>query len=226
MPDYTLEPCHTIVPGMTGSGKTTFVNRYLLNTGTPESGQEPPAAVFIFDDLLRMAPRLKIPVQYTAAELEAALATRWICFNHSRMFRLENFKAERGIPTTAHAGFRFFCKWVYDVAGRGPGRKVVSIPEVWRWCTEDSLPPELAMMAQAGRELGIELVLDTQRPENLNPALTGACTELVCFKLASADALNAVKKLGADRDAVEALPLGTFLSYNRLTGETLSRRVF
>jgi len=224
--DFTLEPRHTCVVGMTGSGKTTFVIRYLLNTGSPESGDAPPAAVFIFDDMNRVWPRLKLRSLYTAADLESALATRWICFNHERMFPLVNFEPSRGIPTPVHAAFRFFCRWVGDVAARGPGRKIVCIPEVWRFCTEDSLPPELALLAQAGREFGVELVLDTQRPETLNPSLTGQCTELVCFKLASPEALNEVKKLGADRDQVEALPMGTFIAYNRLTDEQLRGRVF
>lgn len=211
---------------MTGSGKTTFVIRYVLNTGTPESGDAPPACVFIFDDMNRVWPRLKIKPHYTAAELEAALATRLVCFNHELMFPLLNFEPSRGIPTPMHAAFRFFCRWVADVAGRGPGRKVVCLPEVWRFCTEDSLPPELALLAQAGREFGVELVLDTQRPETLNPSLTGQCTELVCFKLASKEALNAVRGMGADRDLVEGLPLGQFVAYNRLTGQQLQGRVF
>jgi hypothetical protein len=224
--DFTLEPRHTGVVGMTGSGKTTFVIRYVLNTGAPESGDAPPAAVFIFDDQNRVWPRLKIPVCYTAAQLEAALAMRWICFNPERMFPLVNFQPARGIPTPVHAAFRFWCRWIGEVAARGPGRKIVCIPEVWRFCTEDSLPPELALLAQAGREFGVELVLDTQRPETLNPSLTGQFTELVCFKLASKEALNAVRSMGADRDLVEALPLGQFVAYNRLTGQQLRARVF
>jgi hypothetical protein len=83
-----------------------------------------------------------------------------------------------------------------------------------------------AYLAQAGREHGVELLKDTQRPELLNPALTGQCTELVCFKLASPEALNTIRKLGADRELVAALPPGSFISYNRLSGGTLTGRVF
>jgi GTPase SAR1 family protein len=219
MADFTLEPKHTLIVGMTGSGKTTFVNRYLLNNREA-------ACRFIFDDLNRVWPRLKLKACYTAAEMEAALASRWVIFNHERMFPLTTFQQQRGIPTPAHAAFRSWCQWIAEVSQRGPGAKVVCLPEVWRFCSPDSIPPEFALLVQAGRELGVELVLDTQRPETLNPSITGAVTELVCFKLASRESLRAVTDLGADRDLVESLPLGSFISYNRLSGAVLSGKLF
>jgi len=208
MPDFTLEPEHALIVGMTGSGKTTFVNTYLLNAPGV-------ACRFIFDDLNRVWPRLRLKPCYTARELEQSVPTRWSVFNPARAF-----------PGNLKGAFRWWCKWIFDVSHRGPGRKLVCIPELWRFCNDDSIPVELAMLSQAGRELGVELVLDTQRPELVNASITGAATELVCFKLLSPEALTAVKKLGADRDQVAALPLGTFVSLNRLSGGTLSGRVF
>jgi len=218
MPDFTLEPKHTLVVGMTGSGKTTFCNRYLLNTA--------PACRFVFDDLNRVWPRLNVKPCYTDRDVELALPQRWVIFNHERMFPLVGFQSRQGITTPAHAAFRWFCSFIFTASQRGPGSKIVVNPEIWRFCTADSIPPEFAMLAQAGRELGIELVLDTQRPETLNPSVTGAITELVCFKLTSPEALRTVRDLGADREAVAALPLGSFISYNRLSGATLTGRVF
>ena len=73
MSDYTLPPCSTLVVGMTGSGKTTFALRYLLNVSA--------ACRFVFDDLGQVAARLRIPHASTSAELEAALSMRWVVFN-------------------------------------------------------------------------------------------------------------------------------------------------
>ena len=208
MPDFTRPPCSTLLVGMTGSDKTTFAIRYLLNA--PDV-----ACRFIFDDENRTAPRLKLAPAYTAAQLEAALASRWVCFSPHRMF-----------PGNVKMGFRWFCHWVFNCAQRGPGEKIVNLPEVWKFCTADSIPFELAKLSQEGRELGVQLLIDTQRPENVNPSLIGGATELVAFKLISPEAVRAVSRLAADPAAVSALPLGSFLAYNRLSGGSLAGRVF
>jgi hypothetical protein len=39
-------------------------------------------------------------------------------------------------------------------------------------------------------------------------------------------ALAAVRELGADVDAVQALPLGSFIAWNRLSGGRLNGRLF
>ncbi|MCW5554473.1 MAG: hypothetical protein KIS67_20235 [Verrucomicrobiae bacterium] len=214
MSDFRLQPANTLIVGMTGSGKTTFVNQYLLN-------DEVVACRFLFDDLNRMWPRLRLTPCYTLKDLEASLGTRWSVFQPMRAF---------GGDTKA--AFRWWCQWVFHCATRGPGKKLVVVPELWRHCTEDSIPQELALLAQAGRELNVELVLDTQRPEALNPSITGQSTELVCFRLMSHEALRAVEKLWRDcgvvctRERVASLPLGSFLAWNRLSGGSLSGRVF
>lgn len=201
----TLDPANTVICGMTGSGKTTFGIKYLLNA--------PAACILVFDWNDRIGPRLPFPVCHTANELEAALSHRWVIFNPSRMFPGAMF--DKKIGTQA---LRFFASWARDVVKRGPGKKFFYVPELWMFCTEDSIPAELAMLAQDGRQDEVELIVDTQRPELINPSVTGACTELVCFKLASPEALRTVRGLGMDADAVQKLPLGRFISLDRLRG--------
>jgi len=212
--DFTLQPKLTLIVGMTGSGKTTFVNRYLLN-------DQSAACRFIFDDLNRTWPRLKLPPSYTQRQLESSLASRWSAFNPLRLF-----------PGDTKTALRWWCRWVFHAASRGPGKKMVVIPEVWRHCNPDTIPVELALLAQAGRELNVELIVDTQRPEQVNASITGGATELVCFKLISDQALRAVEKLWRDsgiaapRETVAALPLGTFIAWNRLSGGSLAGKLF
>lgn len=207
MSDYTLAPCSTLIVGMTGSGKTTFALRYLINVNC--------ACRFVFDDLGRAATRLKRRPESTAAQLESALSTRWVIFNPHRMF-----------PGDVKAAFRFFCQWAYDASRRGSGKKVLLVDELWQFCSADAVPRELALVSQAGREEALELLTATQRPELVNASVTGQATELVCFKLSEPDGLRCVGKLGADRDAVAALPLGSFVSYNRLSGVILRGKMF
>lgn len=216
MPDFTLEPQNTLVVGMTGSGKTTFVLRYLFNVS--------PTCRFLFDDEGRTAPRLRIKPQYTAADCESALASRWVIFNPSRCFLPAD--GDRDILAPSKRAFRWFCAWAFNCAARVQGVKIVCLPEIWRYCTPDAIPPEFARLLQQGRELGVHVILDTQRPEMVNPSIIGAATELVSFKLLSPDALRTVERIGADRQRVAALPLGSFVAQNRLSGGSLAGRVF
>ena len=217
MSDFTLEPHHTVIAGMTGCGKTTFVNRLLIN-------DEAAACRFIFDDLNRMWPRLKLPCAYTAADLENSLATRWSAFNPQKILHLFGGDAKKA--------FRWWCAWVFSACSRGPGKKIVCIPEVWRHCNPDSIPPELALLAQAGREIGIELVLDTQRPELLNGSLTGACTEIIAMRLMNPEGVRALGKIlmgagiMADAGQLCQQPPGSFVGFNRISGASLAGRVF
>lgn len=207
MSDYTLPPCSTLLCGMTGSGKTTFALRYLLNVSA--------ACRFVFDDLGQCAARLKLPHAGTAAELEAALATRWVIFNPHRMF-----------PGDVEGAFRFFCQWAYDCARRGPGKKVLMVDELWKFCTPNQIPRELATVAQTGRVENLELLTATQLPHKITASITGQATELVCFRLDEALALDKVEELGADRAAVQGLPLGSFIAWNRLSRARLDGKVF
>ena len=211
MSDFTLTPSSTLIVGMTGSGKTIFSIRYLLNA--PDV-----ACRFIYDDLYRIAPRLKLRPCYTAREVEASLETRWSVCDPRRMF------ADARDPL--RTSFAWWSDWVYHASRRGPGKKLVLVDELWRFCTEDSIPRGLQLIANAGREENIELVCCTQQPELINASITGQCTELVCFRLQSPESLRAIAKLGADAEHVARLPLGTFLSYDRLTGASLAGRLF
>jgi hypothetical protein len=206
--DFTLPPRSTLIVGMTGSGKTTFGIRYLLNAPGI-------ACRFIFDDTGQMAARLKISHAGIASELEAAIQTRWVVFNPHRMF-----------PGDAKRAFGFFCDWAFQVSRRGRGRKIFFADEIWRWQDRDNIPRDLAVLSQMGRAENIELVTATQQPSLVNASITGSATELVCFRLQESVELLKVKRLGANETEVSLLPRGQFISYNRLTGDSVRGGVF
>ena len=201
------EPRHTLVVGMTRSGKTTFAIRYLLNAAC--------ACRFLFDDNSRFSRRLGVTPAYTAKEAEAALAKRWVLFNPSKTF-----------PDDYAAGFAWFCQWVFDCAGRGPGLKVLAVDELWQWADSRTIPRQLRLCTQAGAERGIQLFTCTQEPHRVNSSIVGQCPELVCFRLQEPKAWACIKDLGADVDQVKELPLGSFIAYNRLSYGTLEGKLF
>ena len=207
MADFTLPPANTLIVGMTGCGKSTFAYRYLVNANA--------ACCFIFDDLGRAATRLKIAPVFFEKQCEAALQARWVLFNPHRMF-----------PGATKDAFRWFCQWVYAASRRGPGKKLFLVDEVWQWQSNLEMPRELALCVQTGREENLELVCATQLPHKVNASVTGQATELVCFRLNEPLALNRVRELGAEAEIVKNLPLGEFVSYNRLDSGLLAGKVF
>ena len=116
----------------------------------------------------------------------------------------------------------------------GPG--ISSIPRgcaelkslLWRWDrTGVGTRERIGQQGQnRQREENLELVCATQLPHKVNAAITGQSTELVCFRLEEEKALDRITELQADRAAVETLPLGSFISYNRLSGASLAGKVF
>lgn len=149
------------------------------------------------------------------SDLEGELAQGWVIYDPGEMFP--------GDPARALA---FFCEWALLASARGPGRKILLIDEVWKYCGPNSLPPELATGVQEGRKCGIQTVFTTQRPHLVNGSITNETTELVPFRLQEESALKRVEFLGLSGSEVSALPLGSFLAVNRDSGGTLRGKVF
>jgi hypothetical protein len=224
MHDHLLPPQNTGVIGMTGSGKTTLVVHYMLNA--------PAVCRLIFDDEDRTAPRLRLKPCYTLNELEDSLAGGWSVFNCSRMFPFDE-RLDRGEPMNAkRRAFRWWIAWVKDCCERGPGKKIISIPEIWRFCTPDSIPAGFATIMQMGRELDTHTIWDTQRPELVNGSVLGQTTEFISFKMLPTGMpdcpVKIVRRIFPTMPAIESeqWPMGQFWSINRLSGGTVTGRMF
>lgn len=201
---HASDPAHILVVGGTGSGKTTWTILHALNVRGV-------ACQFFFDWNERIVPRLPWPACYTEADCERALQSRKVVFNPKRLFPGAAYDRKQGL-----AALKWFAGYVRRKSKSGRGRKLFHCAELWNFCTEDSIPSELALLAQDGRQDEVSFVLDTQRPEKLNPSIIGATTELVCFRLDEKRALRAVEEMGMDSARVQALPLGSFIALNRL----------
>jgi hypothetical protein len=115
---------------------------------------------------------------------------------------------------------------VLEFAQRGPGEKILAIDELWLWVNARTMPRNFQLCTQAGSEYGVRILALTQEPHRVNSSIIGQTTELICFRLQEPKAWDCVKALGADVEAVKNLPLGSFISYNRLSGGSLAGRVF
>lgn len=198
----------TLVAGRSGSGKTTFALRYLVNA--PDL-----ACRFAWDADGQIAQRLGLPNATTAEECELAIGDGFVCFDPNVLF-----------PGRHTEGFTWFAGWCYAKAAAIEGRKVFLVDEVWRYCDPTKIPQPLAECIQTGRVRQLDMMFATQRPNRLNEAITNEVTEAVCFRLQGDNALKRVQDLGADPAAVSSLVNGSFIAVNCDNGATIHGKVF
>jgi len=188
----------TVVAGVSGSGKSALGIRFLLNA--------PLAVRFLFDSesserdpaQQEFSHRLSLPPVLTGYQLQLGLCQGWIDFDPHGFER----GAFAGRVTEA---MRFFCEWAWEKSAAIPGQKVIVIPEVWRYCSPQAIPIELATIVQAGRKRGLTLLVDTQEPNRLNSSILNGVSEMICFKLQSNAALDKVSEYGFSPDEVQRL---------------------
>ncbi len=199
----------TLIAGRSGSGKSTFARRYLRNARGV-------AVRLVWDDQGEYARAFGVRAANSIEDLERDVPFGWVFWDPETLF-----------PGDRTAGFRFFCEWAHQVAQRGPGRKVLLVDEVWRFCSPSYIPPELALCVQTGRKWELETVFATQRPQRINESILGEVTEAVSFHLVGA---NAVEKMTRDydfnADEISRLPAGHWVSRSIERGTELRGRLW
>ena len=230
MSDWSLPARVTLVFGRSESGKTTFCYRYIVNAMTPQDANpEPVGSVFIFDWKLEAQDRLGIPAVSSQAGCEAALASRAVVFNPHIMFPgttyTRNPEGEK-VWNDEKMAFRWFCKWVYEVSKRGPGRKIIYLDELAQFSSKYYVPPELGQIVRLGRAENLELITSTQYPRDYHSTIRGGVTEWVCFSTTEECELAAVRDYYRGVDKAAGLFKGEFLAYNRNSRCEMAGRLF
>lgn len=199
----------TLIAGRSGSGKSTFARRYLRNA-------KGVAVRLIWDDQGEYSRAFRIPLANSIEDLERDVPTGWVCFDPGTLF-----------PGNPEAGFAFFCEWALKVADRGPGRKILLVDEVWRYCNPAWIPPQLAACVQTGRKWELETVFASQRPQRINESILGEVTEAVSFHLIGANAVaKMVDNYEFDGSEISRLPAGHWVSRSLVTGGMLRGRLW
>jgi DNA helicase HerA-like ATPase len=171
----------TVCAGVSGSGKSTFVCRLLVNGKYSE--------VYIFDpepgefdsNIGEYAGRLGVTPARDGYELNLALCRGCVAFDPHTLF-----------PGRMKEALVFLCDWAWETALKIPGDKIIVIDEVWLYQTPQGIPMELQRIVQSGRKRGLHLIVNTQEPNRLNSSITNGVSEFVCFKLQSGPALEMV----------------------------------
>lgn len=197
----------TLICGVSGSGKTTFALRALVNT--------PYTCRFIFDPEGEYTHRLRVPACRDREGCERALAGRWIVLDPDVLW-----------PGRHAEAFEWLCGYAMEASARGDGQKVLMVDEVWRYCDPHRIPQPLATCIQTGRRYGLDVMFATQRPNRLNEAIVNETTELVAFRLQGSNALKIAADLGANPDELGQLPPGSYVARNCVTGTEARGRMW
>lgn len=193
-----MKPSVTLVCGRSGSGKTTFAARYLLNTAAD--------CVFVFDPDREFSSLLARPPACSLTDIDLGVRDGWICCDPDPIW-----------PDRKEA-FERFCALAFGFSEHLAGRKILLIDEAWQYCDPYRIPDSLAHCVQQGRKRGLETVLLTQRPQRLNQSVLGQCTEADCFSMQEPRALEALAAIGVPPDSLPALPFYHWRAFNLLTG--------
>ena len=208
MIDYGATREVTLVAGSSGTGKTTFALRYLVNDRRL-------AWRALWDADGQLASRLGLPAAGTAEDLAASIEDGWTIYDPNVMF-----------PGRHAEAFAWFCAWVWQTSATVPGPKTLLVDEVWRYCSNVSIPQSLAECIQTGRVRQLSCMFATQRPNRLNEAITNEVTECVTFRLQGTNALARVQELGVPASQVAGLAPGQWISFGCQTGKRASGRLW
>lgn len=194
----------TIVAGVSGSGKSTFALRYLVNAVIDVR--------FIFDLGGEYSSRLRLPPAVDAYSLGLGLCRGWVLFDPERLF-----------PGRIQQAFAFFCDWVFAVSQRIRGRKVLIVDESYRYQTNNAIPGELACCVFDGLKRGLDVMFNIQAPNKLNNTILNECTEFVAFRLQSGRATELCTEWGFNPEELSRLQDLQFISRTSSGGELRGR---
>jgi|ERR1041385_859972 hypothetical protein len=194
----------TLVPGVSGSGKTTFALRYLINA--------PLDFRFIFDLGGDYSERMQLEPARDAYGLDKQLCQGWVLFDPEWLY-----------PGRPQEAFEFFCDWVFCISERVPGRKCLVVDEAYRYQSSNGIPPDFLKCIFDGRKRGLEVLVNVVAPNKLNSAIQDGWTECICFRLQRGKALEICADWGFDPEQVAALPDLHFISRTNAGAELRGR---
>lgn len=183
-PDH--ERFHLGVFGGSGTGKTTYALRFITVAKA--------RCVFLFDAEGEFARRLCLVPARLPQDIDAAVASGWVCYDPHVMF-----------PGQMEEALVFFCRFVIAWCEKLEGRKFFVVDECQRYMTGNVVPPALKVLVQSGRRYGADGVFIGQQPNELHNTVRAQLSEVACFTLTDEQALKFPKRFGFDVAAVSRL---------------------
>jgi hypothetical protein len=190
-----------IVVGISGTGKTTLWEKIVTR-------EKKAKYLFLFDHKAGdFARRFKIKPCSDVDELNAAaLRGGIIIFDPSKHFA--------GQP---EEGFRFFCKWVWEIGCLLPGLKIVGADELDDLLDTRNEPEALCKILDQGRTFQFDCYFIAQSMNGLHNQVRKQFTEIFAFAQGDKSGLEYLIGKGFNGQELLSLKYGEWLYKNRLT---------
>lgn len=188
--------------GCGGHGKTT----QLLELLKAEKSER----FFVYDHKHEIGRRMGKPYVYTLNGLvEATAKGGWIVFDPCHLY-----------PGQKQAGLQFFLDFIYTISEKLPGRKIVVIDEIHRFMSRQSVPEEMLLIVDDGRNFKIDLFACGQASNSINNEVRHQITECWAFRHSDKNGLAWLAENGFDPEEIVRLKPGEFVWRDLANGET------
>lgn len=202
---------HVLIAGNSGSGKTTYAERYIIGSHHPR--------VFLFDHQGEFTERLHLPPVLSFDRIRPRAETeRLVCYDYSQEH-----------PGRLEECFDGFCDEVFDISRYHlePMKFdcLMVCDEVQKCSSNANCPKPLKNILQTGRRFGVDSCCITQQPNRIHNEQREQVTELVLFNLMDENSLKFVAQMGKNTEEVQALKPLEYKWYNLRTGEERKSKI-
>ena len=176
-----------LVTGTSGCGKTTLAEKILRT--------EKARWKFVYDHQGEFSQRFKVKAAASPeALIDATAKGGIICFDPLEAF-----------PGKAAEGFAFFCDYVFSVASRLTGRKILFCDELQKLIDNKNEPIELLTVCETGRRFEIDFLTISQAPNRIHNAVRNQFTKVFTFRQSDANAIKYLEENGFDAEKIRNL---------------------
>lgn len=195
-------PIKVVITGKSGSGKTTYFERLLLN-GFKSYWQ----TIFLYDWQGEMAERLQVQPIFQLDQIPERLESGFVCYDPSVEFESD---AETGLLCFSRIAFELSKNDDYS-----PGYpRLLACDEIQQLIGNDSMPPEIKSVMQTGRRAGLDLACVSQQLNEMHNTFRSQTTERVTFQHEDPYVLQVIGQWGFDREEVALLGVGEYIYKN------------
>jgi hypothetical protein len=195
------------VTGKSGSGKSSYYNKFLLAAEYDK--------FFIYDHEGEFAFRNNLPACYQITE-DYIANNRYIIYDPTSEWE-----------GNLQEGFNYFAELSFRLSQSLPGRKLFACDELQKMVGVHEVTPELAMLVETGRRYEVDTIFVSQQPNIIHNRLRNQLTEVVTFAHVDKRATSFLTDIGFDEPDLMGLNDLEFIAIDlRTMNQTRGQIVF